>query len=72
MGNERDSLWEPDELSQALAAYHLKFEEQHKRLAESHARWAATPVAAPSAAAKETDAKLKALQDYVRKLPRKP
>jgi hypothetical protein len=76
MGDERNHLWEPDELREVLATYHLKFEEQHKLLDEAQARWAVTPVPTfvwePSAASKEAGARLKALQEYIRNLPPRP
>jgi hypothetical protein len=74
MADEQRHMWEPEELQRVLAAYHHEFEEQHKLLMAK----LATPLSEfkipkweASAATKEADARLKALQEYVRNLPRK-
>lgn len=74
MADEPRHMWEPEELQKVLAANHLEFEEHHKllmaRLAKSFPE-VKVPKWEPSAATKEADARLKALQEYVRNLPRK-
>jgi hypothetical protein len=74
-----------DELKRILAARHAEFEEAYKRLTEKLAKLKETvrkPLPAreppprrkawePSAATKEADAKLKAMLEYIRNLPRR-
>jgi len=57
--------WEPDELQRVLAAHHADFDEQYKLLMAKLEK----PFRGRSAASKEADARLKALQEYVRNLP---
>jgi septation ring formation regulator EzrA len=78
-GEKKHSL-DPEELGKRLAAYRAEFAEQHKvleaglaridaKLAELGRAVSHPPFWEPSAATKEADAKLKALQEYVRNLP---
>jgi hypothetical protein len=74
MADEQRHVWEPEELQKVLAANHREFEEQHKLLMARLAKpfpEVKIPKWAASAATKEADARLKALQEYVRNLPRK-
>jgi hypothetical protein len=72
MANERKELWETEELRMVLSARHLEFEAQHQQLmAKLERPFPGTdlPKWEPSAASREADVRLKALQDYARNLP---
>ena len=77
MADEQRHMWEPEELRQVLDAHHARFDEQYKllmaRLEKPFPAWEPSEskpfVWEKSAASKEADARLKALQEYIRNLP---
>jgi uncharacterized protein YciW len=79
MSDEQRLTWEPDDLQRVLAARHAEFDEQYKllmaRLEKPFPGWELSgsqpKVWERSAASREADARLKALQEYVRNLPDK-
>jgi hypothetical protein len=75
MDNWQRLTWEPDRLRSVLAAHHAEFDEKYallmERLEKPFPTSEPVPLWEPSPASREADARLKALQEYVRNLPRK-
>ncbi|MGA3186257.1 MAG: hypothetical protein ABSF22_04035 [Bryobacteraceae bacterium] len=79
MSDEQKLTWDPDEFRKVTAAHHAEFDEKYKqlmaRLEKPLPDWEqSTPqplIWERSAASKEADARLKALQEYLRNLPRR-
>jgi hypothetical protein len=77
MSDAQKLTWDADELQKVMAAHHVAFDEQHKilmaRLDKPLPDWKSLPsrplIWEPSAAAKEADARLKVLLEYIRNLP---
>lgn len=69
IADEQRLTWEPEELQKALAERRAEFDAQYKLLMASLEKPFRTIVWERSAASIEADARLKALQEYVRNLP---
>jgi hypothetical protein len=69
MSDEQKQVWDADELQRVLAAHHAEFDEKHKLLMARLEK--PLPTWERSALSKQIDANLKALQEHVRKLPRR-
>ena len=73
MSDGQRLTWEPDELQRVLAARQTEFDEQYRllmaRIERPFPSELSRPVRERSAATKEADARLKALQEYIQNLP---